>query len=117
MVNKKNYREHRLVWLFEHGAFPITGVDHIDGNRANNNPANLRLATHAQNQQNRAKIGYGTTGFLGVTYLPDGKKYVAQISVNGKHRYLGRFASPEDAYAAYLDAKASLHTFNPVPRT
>ena len=34
---------------------------------------------------------------------------IAQICVNRKHKNLGRFDTPEQAYAAYLDAKRLMH--------
>lgn len=37
-------------------------------------------------------------------------------SHNGKRQEIGRFHTPEEASAAYLAAKAQLHTFMPVPR-
>lgn len=44
---------HRLVWAYHNGVIPENYViDHIDNNKANNHPSNLRLATQAQNAKN-----------------------------------------------------------------
>lgn len=48
------------------------------------------------------------TGFKGVKYDPDGKKWSARIMRNGKRIELGRFATPEEAHAAYCSAAAEL---------
>ncbi|KTC40125.1 hypothetical protein AO269_20005 [Pseudomonas putida] len=49
------YKAHRLIWEMLHGPIPEGRViDHIDGNRAHNDPKNLRLATPSQNNQNKA---------------------------------------------------------------
>lgn len=42
-------------------------VDHIDGNGLNNQRANLRIATHAQNMQNQQSRG-GASQFRGVSW-------------------------------------------------
>jgi hypothetical protein len=36
-------------------------------------------------------------------------KWKAQITNNGKQQFLGRFATPEQAYEEYLSAKKRIH--------
>lgn len=50
-----------------------------------------------------------STGVLGVHFEKNTGRYIAHINVAGKYKNLGRYASAEDAQAAYLAAKASLH--------
>ena len=47
------------------------------------------------------------SGFLGVSKRADGR-FQAEIRVDGKKRYLGAFPTPEQASAAYVDAKRQL---------
>ena len=50
-IDYRQYREHRLIWLYVHGTLPKT-LDHIDGDKTNNHISNLRKATPNQNQHN-----------------------------------------------------------------
>ncbi len=101
---------HRIAFALMTGTWPELQVDHIDGDRANNAWSNLRLVTAEQNHQNlrRARADNGT-GILGVSFQ-DGR-YRAQIQVRGKKHWLGQFNNPQDASAAYIEAKRKLHEF------
>lgn len=84
-------------------------VDHIDGDGLNNRRENLRLATPAQNSANmRARPG-SLSGFKGVTWSKNAKRWRAKIRANGRHRHLGYFTSEEEAARAYDDAARELH--------
>lgn len=51
---KTYYLNHRIVWTLHNGVIPEgMFIDHIDGNRSNNNISNLRLATNQQNSSNK----------------------------------------------------------------
>lgn len=85
-------------------------VDHANCDRLDNRRDNLRLATNAQNQQNRTMQKNNTTGFKGVyrnSKLP--YMYEARIGVGGKNIYLGLFRSPEEASRAYSEASKRHH--------
>ena len=82
--------------------------------RSDNRFANLRDGTGAENAQNR-KVRYDNiSGLIGVSRIQ--RKWQARIMILGCRLYLGRFKTPELAYAAYLAAKRELHPFQPVPR-
>ena len=100
------YRTYRLAWLWMTGEWPEDEIDHIDGDPANDRWSNLRQATRSQNLQN-ARIGQrNTSGFKGVS--PRKNRWMAQITLHGTAHYLGCFAAPEEAYAAYVAAAERL---------
>lgn len=48
------YKIHRVVWLLNDGSIDTSKViDHIDGNKLNNNISNLRIVDHSMNSKNR----------------------------------------------------------------
>lgn len=107
-VQGRNYKAHRLAWLYMTGAWPEDQIDHRNGERADNRWANLRDATHSLNQQNQRKArANNRTGLLGVRARQG--KFEAAIGAGGKQKYLGSFSTPEEAHAAYLKAKRCLH--------
>lgn len=112
----KSYKAHRLAWLMFYGEWPKDMIDHINGNRSDNRIANLRLATNAQNQMNRAKPSRNnqTGTFLGVNFNKQANAYAARIKFGAKRIHLGYFDTPEEAAAAYNTKKAELTHFAPV---
>lgn len=110
-VDGKQYEASRLAWLYMTGKNPINEIDHIDGNRFNNEWSNLREATRQQNSQNRhGPQKNSSTKVLGV--FKSGKKFKAQIVHNKQSFYLGTYKTKEEAYKVYLAVKISLHPFN-----
>jgi hypothetical protein len=104
------YRAHRLVYAWHHGACSADlQIDHINGNRLDNRIENLRLATHAQNNQNVSKRRNNTSDFKGVSLHQQSRKFRAQICINGRKKHLGIFATAQEAGHAYAQAAAQLH--------
>ena len=102
-INSKMYQEHRVVYVIHHGHIPNRlQIDHINGDRADNRIANLRLLTHTQNCQNKKSA-------KGFSYNKRLNKYSAQLKVKGKQIYLGMFDTKEQAKGAYLEAKKLHH--------
>lgn len=104
----KNILAHRLAWLFVHGALPSGQIDHINGIKSDNRIINLRNVTATINSQNmhRSRVT-SKSGFLGVESHRG--KWRARIRVNGKKVSLGTMATPQEAHAAYIEAKRHLH--------
>ena len=96
-VNGTRYMAHRLAWLYVHGEFPKNDIDHIDQVKHNNAIANLRDVTKNINQRNRPINSNSTSKVTGVYF--NGYGWVAQITVDGKCKYLGTHSTKEEAYA------------------
>lgn len=99
-VMKKRMYTHRVVFFLAYGYWPKE-VDHIDRNRRNNIPSNLREGDRKINMQNRSVKGWDLHKASG--------KWRARISVNGKVKSLGYFFTEEEAKAVYLAAKIEYH--------
>jgi len=76
-------------------------VDHINGNGLDNRRSNLRPCTDQQNKFNMKKRSDNTSGYKGVSWLPDRKRWQAQIQINKKNSRIGRFLSKVEAANAY----------------
>jgi hypothetical protein len=79
-------------------------VDHIDNNRLNNNINNLRFATFKENSRNSKIRSDNTSGIKGVTFNKKMNKWMAQIQMDGKNKYLGLYEKFEDAINARVKA-------------
>lgn len=113
-LNSKNYLAHRLAWIYVHGFIPSSEIDHINGIRSDNRISNLRIATHHENAQNqKPRRSLDKTGTI---WCESHGKWMAQIGHKGKRIKLGYFDLQQHASNAYIDAKAKLHTFNPIQR-
>lgn len=88
---------HRVIWLYVHGEWPVSQIDHINGDRADNRLANLRPATPAQQTGNTRRYSRNTSGVKGVSWYAKGRKWHAQVGV----KHLGYFDTKEDAADAY----------------
>jgi hypothetical protein len=109
-IDTITYQAHRLAWLIMTGAWPELIVDHKDENKSNNAWSNLREVSIAENTQNvTAPQRDNASGFRGVYWQRDKRKWRAQITVSRKLIYLGRYSSPEEASAAYEAARLELH--------
>jgi hypothetical protein len=109
-MHDKDYLAHRLAWLYMTGEWPNV-IDHVNGQKSDNRFANLRNVDDQTNNQNvRIANSNSHTGFLGVDCDPNRKtKYRAKIVIDKKPVYLGRFKTPEEAHARYLEAKRQMH--------
>jgi len=79
-------------------------VDHKNLNTLDNRRENLRIATNQQNMFNKNKQSNNTSGFKGVSFKKKAQKFVAQINIDGKRKYLGYFATAVGAHEAYKRA-------------
>ena len=103
------FAAHRLAWFMINKVDPThLFIDHINGNKADNCIANLRLATASQNCCNRRKKELKRESFFKGVFISRGK-WKAVIMLHGRKSHLGTFDSPELAHMAYCKAAAELH--------
>ncbi len=99
-IRGRNYKLHRLVFLYHHGYLPPL-VDHIDRDRSNNSIENLRELTIRENAIN-CTFHRGSVPFRGVQF----RKRVGKFQSFFGKKYLGTFETAEeasDAYNKYVD--------------
>ena len=107
---------HRLMaQAFLHNSDPQTyhTVDHIDGNQLNNCLSNLRWASHGLQSHNSRKRRGCLSRYRGVTsnraLMTSQKPWTATIWKDHVCYSLGRFATQEEAAAAFNDAAVRLY--------
>ena len=99
--NGREYVAHRLIWWLVYGELPDRFIDHINGCKSDNRLCNLRLATAGQNKCNIEKRRHNTSGFKGVTWDKENRRWLASATLNGRSHHLGRHSTPEAAAEAY----------------
>jgi len=105
----KAYRVHRVVWYLHTGQDPgRLEIDHIDRDRSNNAPANLRLANRSLQGENTGKRNGSSSRHKGVSRLRG--KWMASCclrqedgTLSNKPSYLGLFETEEEAWERVLD--------------
>lgn len=79
-------------------------VNHIDGNRLNNNHSNLEWVTSRENCQHYAlSIKNRSSKYIGVCYDKNRLKWKARIKINGKTINLGRFETEIEAHNKHME--------------
>jgi hypothetical protein len=105
----KRFAIHKLVAICFLNHIPCgmnIVIDHIDGNKLNNNVSNLREVTHRENLSKRKT----SSQYPGVYFNKKLKKWHAQISINYKRVHLGYFNDEKEAYKAYVSYLQKLKT-------
>jgi len=107
-----NKRGNRLMSreIMKHNGVNIKNlvVDHIDHNTFNNQMSNLRPATVSQNAANTILAKNNTSGYKGVYWSKQIKRWVARICVNKKNIHLGCSCNLQKMVELY-DKKAKLY--------
>ena len=105
-------KAHRVAWALHHGTWPEHHIDHINGDRRDNRISNLRDVPNCENARNQRLHLTNTSGHAGVTFHKKSGKWLAQITYQGQHHYLGVFHNLEDAVIA-RKAAADAFGFHP----
>lgn len=107
-INGTVHLVHRIIWLYVFGEWPV-GIDHINGDRADNRLSNLREATKEVNSRNLRKFVTNTSGVVGVSFSKQYQKWEAYIGVGeNRTQKLGFFDTLAEAAAARRGAEKVL---------
>jgi len=79
---------------------PGEECDHKNFEGLDNRKVNLRRCSQQQNKKHKRRQTNNSSGYKGVS-LKRPRKWVAQISTNGKRIHLGYFTTPKEAAMAY----------------
>lgn len=97
--NQKTYALHRLIAIsFIENKKKLPVVNHIDGNKLNNNIFNLEWVSNRENIIHACKKRKKTSNYCGVSWDKRLKKWRAQIVFNNKTMNLGSFNCELAAY-------------------
>lgn len=102
------YYEHRLAWLYVNGEHPEI-VDHINGMRSDNRIENLRNTNASGNSRNTEMLKSNTSGYRGVFWHNQRKKWYVQFKVNGKSHSFGLYDDVHEAGAIANRERERLH--------
>ncbi len=102
-------RQPQILHRFIMGDPPDMEVDHKSLNKLDCRKQNLRICTKAQNHRNRGVQRNNKSGFKGVSWNFEAKKWHTVIYSDGIRRSLGFFDDPVEAAETYDAAAAQLH--------
>lgn len=108
-IDGKLYQHHRVVWLHVHGEWPQADIDHKNRDRSRNAVDNLRDVPRSKNMANAGAHKDSTSGIKGVDWHKQRQKWRARITVDGKEKNLGLYATAQEALAARLSAAKAIH--------
>jgi hypothetical protein len=108
--DRKIFKVHSLVAIcflnhIPDGTHNIV-IDHINEVKTDNRVENLRLIGHRENVARSIKNS--TSTYVGVSWSKNAKKWISQITIDGKTKYLGLFDNEEDANKKYLETLKDL---------
>lgn len=114
---RREYPSRRYIYMHRQILKAPKGLeaDHRDENGLNNRRENIRLATHQQNNFNRGKRKTNSRGekprskYKGISFDKARGKWSAELWLNGKKFFLGRFVKEIDAKKAYDVAAKKFH--------
>lgn len=107
-VDGKYWLAHRVVWAIVHGTLAEGEVDHKNGDRRDNRPDNLRLATRTGQLCNTAKMTNNTSGTKGLSFEARRARWRGRINLHGVERVF--YHKEKDVVIAWLNrTRQALH--------
>jgi hypothetical protein len=107
-LHNKVYLVHRLIFWMQHKYLPKY-IDHINGNKTNNQLTNLRAASNQQNCFNQKLRSNSVSGIKNVRWDERLKKWSVRFTVNYKPKHIGVYSELGDAIQAANKARQELH--------
>jgi len=103
------FRLHRLIaQAFISNPNDLPYIDHVDGNKENNNINNLEWVTAQENTERYHSKIESSSKYNKVSFSPSHKKWIAQLLVDGKSIHIGSFDSEDDAHFAQVLSRKEL---------
>ena len=100
-IGRKDVYLHHLVYKYYVGeVVPGLEIDHIDRDKRNNLPGNLRAVTRSVNSANHPRRRDNTSGFRGVSWNKRKSAWQAYVNKDGRRHHLGYFGSGEEGKRA-----------------
>lgn len=96
---------HRLILGTPMGMF----TDHKNSDRLDNRKENLRICTKGENERNTPKRKNNTSGFKGIYWRKDTKKWTTHLMVNRKYIVGKCHEKIEDAIREYDEMARKYH--------
>lgn len=113
-VSNRVVKAHRIIWEMFNGPIPSRLlIEHENGKPDDNTIANLRLATHQQNNWNKKAVD-SVSKTKGAVVTENGKFRSRIRHPDGQRISLGTFDTASEAQAAYIGAATVL--FGPFAR-
>lgn len=79
-------------------------VDHINGKGLDNRKSNLRNCTFSQNRMNSRVRKDSKSGYKGIRFVENRKKWYVSIATNRKRIFLGYYVNKTEAIESYNQA-------------
>lgn len=102
---RRTIRMHRLIMNVKEEM----EIDHKNGNGLDNCRSNLRICLPIENTRNQRLRSDNASGFKGVCWNKEAKKFTASIGLNRKRQHIGYFCSALEAAKAYNETAKKLH--------
>ena len=107
MIDYKEYRLHKIIFLWHHGYMP-KNIDHINRNTLDNRIENLRESNSITNAYNRRKPKSNTSGCKNVSWSKKYNQWQIHIRANKKtHCYYAKDFELAELIA--IEARNLLH--------
>ena len=95
---KSTIRIHQIVgWIFVENPENKPTVGHINRNKLDNRPENLRWATKTEQVYNRGMLSTNRSGVENVSWNKEHKKWVVMLTEDGKQKHFGYFKDLKEA--------------------